>query len=1549
MHRRLNVLLILFILVGLCPALIPTGAMGVAVAASLQTDGSVPPLSRSCIRGVTPGDYRQTVCCVSGYVYQNGVPVAGAQVQITVNGRTLDTLTQSGPDSALPYYAASLDATPLAAQIGDSVSVTASNGGQSKTISFVARADGQQQDIVLPLAQAEAQAFWKRTDMLARTQAAMVYDPVRQRVLLFGGTAGTGVLEPLADTWEWDGTSWTQLFPAASPPARYGHTMVYDTQNKRMLLFGGIGVGGQLAAPDLWAWDGNTWARLTPTGNVPPARQLHAMAYDSDRQMLMLFGGLGSTVLTTAPLRDTWEWNGTAWTQRTPAGSPTARQNHAMTYDVARKKVVLYGGTNLSDFWEWDGNNWTMRTVAAVWPGVQAGHAMTYDSTRQKVVLFGTSNSIWEWDGTVWVKFAPTTKPTWASQGPAFAYDAARQKVVLFGGSGKNETWAWDGASWTRLDAVPVLTARYGHTMAYDPVLQQVLLFGGRDNSAYFNDTWVWNPQTASWSKLSPAQSPPARIYHTMVYDAARQQIVLFGGLSTSTALGDTWVWDGTTWAQRTPATSPSARYNYAMAYDSVRQCVVLVGGTSGSTETWEWDGTTWANRTPANPVPTFSGSSNPMAYDATRQRIVLYTTSAQTWEWDGSSWTQITPASSSKPVAGGAMIYDSARQRIMLFGGTNTNQLWEWDGTNWTPIPSSTIISGRTNHAIAYDSVSQRMVLFGGLYGTGLLGDTWAWDGKLWHQRLTGNPPASTSAAMSYEANGNSLLFGAFPSSCGTYRWDGTSWEHLAPIHTPTCTGTHLARNADGSRLLFFGGTSNATATWLWDGSDWIQPNPPAIIPLRTNYSLTYDSARSVWVLFGGQNNTNVYLNDTWEYNPATNNWSQYGAVAPPARARATLTYDPIRGKSVLVGGQGATGYLNDVWEWDGTNWANVTPTAKIDARAGHGAAYDNVRQMVVIAGGQTPQNTWLNDTWEWDGTRWTQRFTTPAIPALSNLAMDYDPQHGQIVAFQNATYLHQVTTANPAPVATINWLSALDVVQGQDSVSGEGSATDPDVSDIIQAYRWTLNGQLISSTRTFSVTTTSLPVGSDLVLRFEAQDNEENWSPAIERRMTVRIPVNPNQPPPPAPKTWTILIYAVADNDLDPWLGNGANGMLARLKAAGAQANVQVGILYDGPGISGSSYYTLTAEGTWNEQTLPEQQMDKMTTLRNFVAWGLQTFQSDYYALSIVDHANGLVGIGRDDSSKVSPTDPAPFLNPRDVRAALDEATNHGARKLDVVIFDGCSFGLLEDASIVDGLAYYVVASPTAAWGVFAYERYRQIAGATGNEPRAVALGIAEIYATRVLALRRPFTLSVFDMGRFAAANSAASALGQALLTYVSSDPTSRTVRLMKLREGVQKYDSGGVSPVNLDVEDSYVDLVDLAQHLKDELGDAAVSAAANQVIAAVEGAQPFVIAAHHASGRYVDAYINLEHARGLGIYYPPVRMPKLAGAQVAATGDSAIVGYLADQLFPITYGSQWTTFLATSLPQTAMAPGPDNTELLPPPPPTPDLRVFLPMTMR
>src|SRR5262245_57137524 len=110
---------------------------------------------------------------------------------------------------------------------------------------------------------------------------------------------------------------------------------------------GGIAtiVLGLLAAAPRWAQSAQ-WTQRSVAGHV--ARSSHAMAFDSDRGVMVLFGGITGTTGSTLS-GETWEWDGATWVRRSTTG-PVPRDAHSMVYDAARHVTVLYGGIGGQNF-----------------------------------------------------------------------------------------------------------------------------------------------------------------------------------------------------------------------------------------------------------------------------------------------------------------------------------------------------------------------------------------------------------------------------------------------------------------------------------------------------------------------------------------------------------------------------------------------------------------------------------------------------------------------------------------------------------------------------------------------------------------------------------------------------------------------------------------------------------------------------------------------------------------------------------------------------------------------------------------------------------------------------------------------------------------------------------------------------------------------------------------------------------------------------------------------------------------------------------------------
>jgi len=219
-----------------------------------------------------------------------------------------------------------------------------------------------------------------------RTAHSTTFDPTRGHIVLFGGQPSPG--KALQDTWAFGGEEWTQL-EDLGPTPRHDHATAYDLTRSRLVLFGGLqssnGTTGVVG--DTWEWDGTSWTQIEETGPAP--RCGHAMAYDSLKQRILLFGGLvgtgGGGVLQ--PVGDTWEWDGASWTQVADTG-PAARTGAAMA--SSGRTLILHGGKSdhsLGDTWQWADSAWSK--LQDIGPERRYAHAITYDTARQRIVLFG--------------------------------------------------------------------------------------------------------------------------------------------------------------------------------------------------------------------------------------------------------------------------------------------------------------------------------------------------------------------------------------------------------------------------------------------------------------------------------------------------------------------------------------------------------------------------------------------------------------------------------------------------------------------------------------------------------------------------------------------------------------------------------------------------------------------------------------------------------------------------------------------------------------------------------------------------------------------------------------------------------------------------------------------------------------------------------------------------------------------------------------------------------------------------------------------------------
>jgi hypothetical protein len=331
-----------------------------------------------------------------------------------------------------------------------------------------------------------------------RTGVAMAYDSMKKVSVLFGGSTGSSEL--LRDTWLWDGTNWFSVDSPDQPSRRSMHAMAYDSKNGVTVLFGGLAdsSGGSIEkSNETWLWDGAKWNQVM-IGIPPPARSGHAMAYDSSRGMVVLFGGEDKR---GELLEDTWGWDGANWIELRATRNPTARQGHAMAYDKVRQEVVLFGGqdkaSDQNDTWVWDGAGWILRKPGQS-PSPRSFHAMATKDPTCGVILFGGN-------------------------------DNAR---------GGDETWYWDGETWSRVNATATPVARSGHGLTFDMRHDKWVAFGGENKSALIP------PLT---DELEPSMIMEV-VFHKDIPNAvandiltSNKAIVLNEGVTLSSNVFNTW------------------------------------------------------------------------------------------------------------------------------------------------------------------------------------------------------------------------------------------------------------------------------------------------------------------------------------------------------------------------------------------------------------------------------------------------------------------------------------------------------------------------------------------------------------------------------------------------------------------------------------------------------------------------------------------------------------------------------------------------------------------------------------------------------------------------------------------------------------------------------------------------------------------------------------------------------------------------------------------------------------------------------------------------
>lgn len=364
------------------------------------------------------------------------------------------------------------------------------------------------------------------------------------------------------------------------------------------LLLGACGGDSESDAPD---------AGLQNTTSPSKRSDIHG-AMDPSTGTFAVFGGDDGPIVNQIPKAsyrdDTWLFEpGLGWSDVSTAG-PSARGRHAVAYDSAAQRMLIFGGryrpsdvggdyTLYNDLWAFDfaARSWTQLSDGSGGPAPRYFAAAAFDAESDTFYVYGggintsptilnLATDLWSFKDNTW------TKVTVAGAAPdpnrlfiAYTHDTKRNQLIAFGGqvgdfvsAAESDLYALDlGIGvWSKLDAGGAggPSGRFSSLMTYDSAGDRYLMMGGHADPGVTNDLWAFTPGTG-WAQLyagdtftgaalgcrTNAQEIPANYVEQDLGGPERRSggflgygagnAWLFGGESDcSDHLDDTWTFD---------------------------------------------------------------------------------------------------------------------------------------------------------------------------------------------------------------------------------------------------------------------------------------------------------------------------------------------------------------------------------------------------------------------------------------------------------------------------------------------------------------------------------------------------------------------------------------------------------------------------------------------------------------------------------------------------------------------------------------------------------------------------------------------------------------------------------------------------------------------------------------------------------------------------------------------------------------------------------------------------------------------------------------------
>lgn len=419
----------------------------------------------------------------------------------------------------------------------------------------------------------------------ARTSYTAVWTGLE--MIIWGGSV-SGTVTNTGARYEPSGNTWVAtLADVTAPVARSNHTVVWDTTNSQMIVWGGndamftgLNTGGRYDPAS------DTWSAMSSGANVPSARYYHSAVWTGS-EMIIWGGNVGSSGGKYSPITDTWStmasggpfsfsqfagWTGSemiVWVSPTTAGGKYNPTSNTWT-NMALPKTELKPRENFAGVW-----TGTEMIAWGGWSGRTDGSAGTYLNTGGE---YNPTTDVWTETTT---SGAPTGRYSMTSVWTGtemIAWGGWTGSAVNTGGKYNPTSNSWTSTS----TGANVPAGRYYNTAVWTGT--EMIIWGGTNNSVVLNSGAKYNPTSNSWATVSTgANVPSARMNQTATWTGTK--MVVWGGRDWSSVVTNTGAYYDPvtdTWASTPTSSAPTGRYGHSAVWTDNQ--ILIWGGYDGAT-----------------------------------------------------------------------------------------------------------------------------------------------------------------------------------------------------------------------------------------------------------------------------------------------------------------------------------------------------------------------------------------------------------------------------------------------------------------------------------------------------------------------------------------------------------------------------------------------------------------------------------------------------------------------------------------------------------------------------------------------------------------------------------------------------------------------------------------------------------------------------------------------------------------------------------------------------------------------------------------------------